>query len=158
MNSLRLLVATALCAWLVLPSQSLAQCPGTFELTVTLLTASYPEETGLTDDAAAFCCKAAPASGCNHLPRAFALVQAVTFTISDSFGDGIAVRTGVLQRLSRGTEIASGGNFGSQDTENFCLEFLCTDETACNYNPDAEEINPLEGVCTGRLVWSRIRL
>ena len=36
MNSLRLLVATALCAWLVLPSQSLAQCTSTLDLNASL--------------------------------------------------------------------------------------------------------------------------
>ena len=36
MNSLRLLVATALCAWLTLPSQSLAQCSSTLDLNASL--------------------------------------------------------------------------------------------------------------------------
>ena len=36
MKSLRLLVATALCAWLILPSQSLAQCSGTIAIDASL--------------------------------------------------------------------------------------------------------------------------
>ena len=153
MNSLRLLVATALCAWLVLPSQSLAQCSGSFELTVTLLTDNYPEETtwSLTDDAGSVLLQGGPYNqdATTYTESICADPGCYTFTINDSFGDGICCfyGPGSYSVLVDGTEVASGGNFGVQDTENFCLEFLCTDETACNYDPDAEEINPLEENC-----------
>ena len=153
MNSLRLLVATALCAWLVLPSQSLAQCSGSFELTVTLLTDNYPGETtwSLTDDAGSVLLQGGPYNqvATTYTESICADPGCYTFTINDSFGDGICCfyGPGSYSVLVDGTEVASGGNFGVQDTENFCLEFLCTDETACNYNPDAEEINPLEENC-----------
>ncbi|MDA9755354.1 hypothetical protein N9V29_00115 [Flavobacteriales bacterium] len=46
MNSLRLLVATALCAWLSLPSQSLAQCSGTISISDVLNASQSSSATG----------------------------------------------------------------------------------------------------------------
>ncbi|MEC8335308.1 MAG: hypothetical protein VXZ86_00920, partial [Bacteroidota bacterium] len=43
MNSLRLLVATALCAWLTPPSQSLAQCTSTLDLNASLAASQSAE-------------------------------------------------------------------------------------------------------------------
>ena len=46
MNSLRLLVATALCAWLALPSQCLAQCSGTIAIDAFLSANQISSATG----------------------------------------------------------------------------------------------------------------
>ena len=64
-----------------------------------------------------------------------------TFTINDSFGDGIccAYGTGLYTVSSQGTVLATGGEFADTESAEFCLGsgFGCTDETACNYNAEA---------------------
>ena len=62
-----------------------------------------------------------------------------TFTISDSFGDGIYSPGGYTLTVD-GVLLASGGAYGDGETTSFCtdnLNFGCTDPTACNYDPDA---------------------
>ena len=63
-------------------------------------------------------------------------------TVNDSFGDGIccAYGNGSYTLTVVGTVVASGGDFGSTETTNFCTGDDipgCTDATACNYNPAA---------------------
>ena len=62
-----------------------------------------------------------------------------TFSIADSFGDGIFDPGGYTLTVD-GNLIASGGDFDFGETTEFCtdnLNFGCTDPTACNYDPDA---------------------
>ena len=66
-------------------------------------------------------------------------------TINDSFGDGIccAYGTGNYTITSQGETLASGGEFASTETVNFCIEGGepdvpgCTNATACNFDATA---------------------
>ncbi|MEE2918735.1 MAG: T9SS type A sorting domain-containing protein [Bacteroidota bacterium] len=155
MKTLRLFVATVLCTWFAYPSQSLAQCPGAIEIEISLFTDNYPGETTwrLTDEDDNVIVSGGPysfAQAQTTITENVCLTPGCyTFTINDSFGDGICCSygPGEYSLSADGTQIASGGQFGAVATENFCLEFLCTDETACNYDPEAEPINPLEENC-----------
>ncbi|MAO45805.1 MAG: hypothetical protein CL823_01505 [Crocinitomicaceae bacterium] len=65
-----------------------------------------------------------------------------TFTISDTFGDGIccAYGEGYYEIVVSGVVVATGGEFFSNESVMFCVgdtEMGCTDSSACNYNPDA---------------------
>jgi uncharacterized protein (TIGR02145 family) len=64
-----------------------------------------------------------------------------TFTIYDSYGDGICCEYGEGSYMlsSNGVSIASGGEFASSDSITFCLGAGtgCTDSSACNYDPAA---------------------
>ncbi len=67
-----------------------------------------------------------------------------TFTINDSYGDGIccAYGTGSYTLTSGGSTIASGGSFASTESKNFCTGGTtdvpgCTDASAHNYDPNA---------------------
>jgi hypothetical protein len=66
-----------------------------------------------------------------------------TLTVNDSYGDGIccAYGTGSFELTSGGTVLASGGEFASTTSANFCLDAPstpgCTDPTAINYDPQA---------------------
>ena len=115
------------------------------DLTVTILTDNYPGETTWTvTDAEGI----VVASGGPYASAATEYVQQVcvdagcyTFTINDSFGDGIccAYGTGAYTLTSNGAVLASGGEFAATISENICLGegFGCTDPTACNYDPNA---------------------
>ena len=61
-----------------------------------------------------------------------------TFTMSDSFGDGIYAPGGYTLTVD-GELLASGGDYGSGESTTFCAgaDFGCTDATACNYDADA---------------------
>ena len=65
-----------------------------------------------------------------------------TFTINDSWGDGICCSWGEgnYALTVDGISMASGGEFGSSESTTFCVggAYGCTDETACNYDADAE--------------------
>jgi len=70
-----------------------------------------------------------------------------SFTISDSYGDGICCGQGqggyVLSETSSMQVISAGGEYGSGETIDFSLPFVppvlgCTDPEALNYNPEAE--------------------
>jgi hypothetical protein len=64
-----------------------------------------------------------------------------TFTIYDSFGDGIccAYGAGSYDLVVDGVSVASGGEFGDEETTTFCQGpgAGCTDSAACNYDVDA---------------------
>ena len=67
-----------------------------------------------------------------------------TFTISDTFGDGICCGwgQGYYNVYVGGSLVASGGNYGNSDSYTFCLELGdCFDPEACNFNPNAESVN-----------------
>ena len=73
-----------------------------------------------------------------------------TFTISDSYGDGIccAYGEGYYEIVDDGVVVASGGEFGSNESVMFCVgesEMGCTDPDACNFNENASMDN---GSCT----------
>jgi lysyl endopeptidase len=65
-----------------------------------------------------------------------------TFTVYDSFSDGIccAYGNGSYALNFEGALMAAGGEFGAADTTEFCTDGEvsgCMDELACNYNPFA---------------------
>ena len=153
MNPLRLLAITALFAWFIFPSQSLSQCDGAIELTVTLTTDDWPGETtwSLVDETGNVLLEGGP-----YLQdfQTFTAVDCAgpgcyAFTIEDTFGDGICCGygSGGYSIAADDVVLATGGSFGYQATESFCLEFLCTDEAACNYDPTAEVVDPSEENC-----------
>ena len=97
------------------------------------------------------------ASGGDY-PESFVLYQELlcledgcyTFTINDSFGDGIccAYGEGYYELIVNGEIIATGGEFSSNESVTFCVggsEMGCTDEAACNFNPNASMD---DGSCT----------
>lgn len=72
-----------------------------------------------------------------------------TFTMYDSFGDGICCSYGQGSYSvydGNGTVVASGGEYGSSESTSFCLPAVpgCTDELACNYT---EGSNIDDGSC-----------
>ena len=65
-----------------------------------------------------------------------------SFTISDSYGDGIccAYGEGYYEIVVSGVVVANGGDFSDNETITFCVgdsELGCTDPAACNYNENA---------------------
>ena len=65
-----------------------------------------------------------------------------SFTINDSWGDGICCvyGEGYYEIVSGGFVVATGGEFSYNETVMFCVgesEMGCTNESACNYNPNA---------------------
>ena len=64
-----------------------------------------------------------------------------TFTINDSFGDGIccAYGTGSYSISSQGVVLGSGGDYATSESTEVCLGsgFGCTDPTACNFDAEA---------------------
>ena len=72
-----------------------------------------------------------------------------TFTMYDSFGDGMCCSYGngsYAVEDANGTTLASGASFGSSEATDFCLPAFpgCTDATACNYDDTA---NLDDGTC-----------
>ena len=72
-----------------------------------------------------------------------------TFTMYDSFGDGICCsygQGGYVVSDQNGTVLAEGGDYGSSESTSFCLPAVpgCTDELACNYT---EGSNVDDGSC-----------
>jgi hypothetical protein len=118
-----------------------------------LLTDDYPGETSwnLTDDAGNVILQGGSYTGdfTTYTESICVSAGCYTFTINDSWGDGIccAFGDGAYSVSADGTVIASGGDFNAEETQDFCLEFPCTDETACNYDSEAEQINPAEENC-----------
>ena len=109
---------------------SCAPCPCTGQnVTLTIVLDNYPEETSWTITAGG----ATYASGGTYgsQPDGSTVVEVTClndgcydFTIYDSYGDGICCAYGqgsyILQDAS-GNTLASGGNFGSSETTNFCI-------------------------------------
>ena len=114
-------------------------------LTVTILTDNYPGETtwSLTDASGAVVAAGGPYAtvAVEEVIQVCVAPGCYTFTINDSFGDGIccAFGTGLYTVSSQGTVLATGGEFADTESAEFCLGsgFGCTDETACNYNAEA---------------------
>ena len=64
-----------------------------------------------------------------------------TFTIYDAYGDGICCDFGqgayeVVDSL--GNVIVSGGEFGSEEIQEFCFDYLCTLEAEIDVSPESE--------------------
>ena len=114
-------------------------------LTVTILTDNYPGETtwSLTDASGTVVAAGGPygAVAVEEVTQVCVAPGCYTFTINDSFGDGICCGygTGLYTVSSQGTVLATGGEFASSESTELCVGsgFGCTDETACNYDADA---------------------
>lgn len=115
------------------------------DLTVIILTDNYPGETTwtVTDAAGAVVASGGPyaATGTEYVEQICVDGGCYTFTIFDSWGDGICCAYGVgdYSVTSNGTILASGGEFASSEATDVCLgsDFGCTDSAACNFDPDA---------------------
>ena len=114
-------------------------------VTVTILTDNYPGETtwSLTDVSGTVVASGGPyaTQAVEEVTQVCVAPGCYTFTINDSFGDGIccAYGTGLYTVSSQGTVLATGGEFTNTESTEFCLGsgFGCTDETACNYDAEA---------------------
>ena len=114
-------------------------------VTVTILTDNYPGETtwSLTDVSGTVVASGGPyaTQAVEEVTQVCVAPGCYTFTINDSFGDGIccAYGTGLYTVSSQGTVLATGGEFANTESTEFCLGsgFGCTDETACNYDAEA---------------------
>ena len=115
------------------------------DLTITILTDNYPAETTwtLTDGTGSVVASGGPyeVTGTEYVEQACVEAGCYTFTINDSFGDGIccAYGIGAYTVTSNGVVLASGGEFAATTTETICLGegVGCTDPMACNYDPNA---------------------
>ena len=115
------------------------------DVTMTVLTDNYPGETTwtVTDAGGATVWSGGPydAAGTSYAETTCLPYGCYTFTINDSYGDGICCGfgQGSYSLTSGGSVLASGGEFGSTASVEFCLEapavLGCTDPTAVNYNP-----------------------
>ncbi len=119
---------------------------------INILTDNYPAETtwSLNDvDGASV------ASGGPYGDAATTIQEVVcvgdgcfTFTILDSFGDGLCCGYGIgsYDLTVDGTVVTTGGAFESTESTSFCIGegFGCTDASACNY--DSAAIND-DGTC-----------
>ena len=110
---------------------------------VSITTDTWPDEItwNITDGAGAIVASGGPyASPTTTYDETVCLSEGCfTFTIADSFGDGIFSPGGYSLTID-GVVIASGGAYGSGESVDFCtdnLNFGCTDPLACNYDPDA---------------------
>ncbi|MDG2425437.1 MAG: BspA family leucine-rich repeat surface protein [Flavobacteriales bacterium] len=113
---------------------------------LTILFDDYPGETtwDLVDSAGTAVASGGPYPGFawDEVVENFcAGIGCYTFTMYDSYGDGICCGygTGNYELSMDGVIMASGGNFEDQEVTTFCSAGLqgCTDETACNYDPSA---------------------
>ena len=115
------------------------------DLTVTILTDNYPGETTwtVTDASGTVVASGGPyaATGTEYVEQVCIDAGCYTFTINDSFGDGIccAYGIGAYSVSSGGVELAAGGEFATSESTELCLGsgFGCTDATACNYDEAA---------------------
>ena len=117
------------------------------DVTVTILTDNYPGETTwtVTDGSGTTVMSGGPysASATTYTETACLEVGCYTLNVFDSFGDGICCAYGVGSYTVNvdGTDVVTGGEFGTSTTENFCVESAaisgCTNLDACNFNPDA---------------------
>ena len=128
------------------------------EITFTLLTDTYPEETtwNITNASGSIVLEGGPYDGLQTTYTSTVCLApgCYTLTVNDSYGDGMQYN-GVVGDYSLTDEdgtvladIVEGGNFGSQAVHEFCLEAGtvegCTNATACNYNTAATDDN---GTC-----------
>jgi hypothetical protein len=127
-------------------------------LTVTILTDNYPAETtwSVTDGAGTVVASGGPyeTAATEYVEQVCIDAGCYTFTINDSFGDGICCTygTGVYTLTSNGTVLASGGEFASSELTEVCLGsgFGCTDANACNFDPEATtDDGSCDFSCTG---------
>jgi len=117
------------------------------DVTVTILTDNYPGETTwtVTNGSGTTVMSGGPYSttATTYAETACLEVGCYTLNVFDSFGDGIccAYGTGSYTVNVDGTDVVTGGEFGTSITENFCVESAsisgCTNLDACNFNPDA---------------------
>jgi hypothetical protein len=115
------------------------------DLTVTILTDNYPSETTwtVTDTEGTVVASGGPyaTAATEYVEQVCIDAGCYTFTIDDSFGDGIccAYGIGAYTVSSNGTVLAEGGEFASSESTQVCLgsDFGCTDPQACNYDPEA---------------------
>ena len=115
------------------------------DLTVTILTDEYPGETTwtVTDINGTVVASGGPyaTTATEYVEQVCVGAGCYTFTINDSFGDGICCGYGQggYSLTSQGAVLASGGEFNDTESIEVCLGsgFGCTDETACNYDADA---------------------
>lgn len=122
---------------------------GGVEITFTILTDNYPGETtwSIADANGSVVMTGGPYSSSATTYSSTVCVDngCYDLTINDSFGDGICCSygTGNYVITSQGETLASGGEFASTETVNFCLEGGepdvpgCTNSTACNYDATA---------------------
>lgn len=135
-------------------------CPCNGEnVTLTIILDNYPGETtwSITSGSLTY------ASGGPYSGAGSTVVEVIClddgcydFNIFDSYGDGICCGYGngsyVLENASGGT-LASGGNFTSSETTNFCVGgggpiLGCTDPSAHNYDPNATQDDGSCETCT----------
>ena len=117
------------------------------DVTWTILTDNYPSETAwsVTNDAGSTVWSGGPygAPGTTYSETVCLPYGCYTLTVNDGYGDGIccAYGSGSFELSSGGSVLASGGEFASTTSANFCLDAPsvpgCTDPAATNYNPQA---------------------
>jgi hypothetical protein len=112
-------------------------------VTISIVTDIYPGEITWTfsDSSGTVIAAGGPYNSSGSTEEAFFCVAegCYTFTILDSFGDGIYAPGGYTV-LVDGVVIASGGDYGNVESVTFCtdnLDFGCTDPDACNYDDQA---------------------
>ena len=122
---------------------------GGVEITFTILTDEYPEETTweVTNESGTTIMSGGPysSSGSTYSETACVETGCYDVTINDSYGDGIccAYGTGSYTITSDGNTLVSGGEFVSTETTNFCVTAGtndtpgCMDSSACNYDSTA---------------------
>ncbi len=116
---------------------------GGVEITFTILTDNYPGETtwSIADASGSVVMTGGPYSSSGTIYSSTVCVDngCYDLTIYDSFDDGICCGygTGNYVITSQGVTLASGGEFASTETVNFCVSVDsagCTDSDACNYD------------------------
>ena len=115
------------------------------DLTITILTDNYPGETTweVTDASGTVVASGGPyaATATEYVEQVCIDAGCYTFTINDSFGDGVCCSYGIgsYSVSSNGIQFASGGEFATSESTELCLgaDFGCTDPTACNYDESA---------------------
>ncbi len=105
-----------------------SNCNGT-EVTLTITLDNYPEETSwtITNDGGATIASGgtygSSPNGATITENICLVDDCYTFTINDSYGDGICCQygNGSYSLTNGGTVLASGGSFGSSEATNFCI-------------------------------------
>jgi hypothetical protein len=131
-------------------------------VTVTILTDNYPGETTwtLTDADGNLMMNGGPYanSGTEYSQQGTLCSGCYTFTINDSYGDGICCGygNGSFNVTVDGVSQTSGGAFAFSTSAEFCLDPDplnnpgCTDPDALNYNPNATtDDGSCEAACSG---------